>query len=200
MSRFLAIIGRCLPGFFTGLLILAYLYPKGFIVVDFYWTVKKITGMPTIDAILNLDWDAFVHGFKYLIGPLLTSIIGAFAQNTRILRSSILEEMSKDYIKTGKSKGLSTDYVNTKYARRNALIPFTTTLGYSFAWILSGNAVLESVFNRRGMGSVAAQAARMTDHNTLQAFAMIMATLLVTINLIVDIVYGYIDPRIKYGE
>ena len=200
LARFSAILGNCLPGFFIGLVILAALYPRGWIVVDPRWNFQRITGMPTIDALLNMDLLGFVEAFKYLIGPLLTSFIGAFASNTRILRSSILEELSKDYINTGKAKGLSKDYVEKKYARKNALIPFLTMLGFSIAGMVSGSAVLEAVFNRGGMGNISAAAARATDHNTLQAFTMIYAIMLVLTNLVVDILYGFVDPRIRYGE
>ena len=200
IARVLAILGNCLPQFFIGLLLLAFLYPRGLVVIDPKFTFTKITGMPTIDALLHGDLNGFVEAFKYLIGPLLTSIFSSIAANTRVLRSSIIEELNKDYITTGKSKGLSKDYVEKKYARRNALIPFTTLAGFWIAGLLSGTAILEAVFNRVGIGSIAANAAKATDHNTIQALTIIEATILVLINLGVDIIYGYIDPRIKYGE
>jgi len=199
-ARILAIMGNSLPAFFVGLLLLAFLYPRNIVVIDPKFNFTKITGMPTIDAILNGDWNGLIEAFRYLIGPLLTSVFASLATNTRVLRSSILEELGKDYITTGKSKGLSKDYVDKKYARRNALIPFTTLLGFWVAGLVSGNAILEAVFNRSGLGSVAAAAARATDHNTVQAFTMIFAISLVFVNLLIDIFYGYIDPRIKYGE
>jgi len=200
LARLMVIVGNCLPGFFTGLLILAFLYPRGWIVVDPRFNFQRITGMPTIDALLNRDLNGFIEAIKYLIGPLITSFIGGFASNTRILRSGILEELSKDYINTGKAKGLSKDYVEKNYARRNALIPFITMLGFTFAGMLGGSAVLEAVFNRSGVGSISAAAANVTDHNTIQAFTMIYAIMLVLANFVIDIVYGFIDPRIKYGE
>jgi peptide/nickel transport system permease protein len=199
-ARLLNIVGGALPSFFIGLLLLSYLYPKGLIVIDPRWDFARITGIPTLDAVLQRDWKGLVEAFKYLIGPLLTSLFGSLAANSRILRSSIIEEMGKDYIKTGMSKGLSKDYVDKKYARRNALIPFVTLLGYWFASMVTGTAILEAVFNRQGLGNVAAAAARATDHNTLQAFTLIYAVALVFANLLIDITYGYIDPRIKYGE
>jgi peptide/nickel transport system permease protein len=199
-ARLMAIIGSSLPRFFTGLLILAFLYPRGFVVVDPKFSFTRITGMPTIDALLNRDYEGLIEALKYLIGPLFTSFIGAFATNTRILRSSILEELNKEYILTGLSKGLSKEYVQKKYARRNALIPFTTMLGFWIASLFSGNAIMEVVFNRAGIGAIAASAAQVTDHNTVQAFTMIYAIMLVSCNFIVDIIYGFIDPRIKYGE
>ena len=199
-ARLLNIVGGALPSFFTGLLLLAYLYPKGLITVDPRWTFTRITGLPTVDAFIQGDWNGLVEAFKYLIGPLLTSLFGSLAANSRILRSSILEEMGKDYITTGRSKGLSKDYVDKKYARRNALIPFVTLLGYWFASMVTGTAILEAVFNRQGLGNISAAAARATDHNALQAFTLIYAVALVFANLIIDITYGFIDPRIKYGD
>jgi len=199
-ARILAIMGNSLPSFFVGLIILAVLYPRNVVVIDPKFSFTKMTGMPTIDAILNGDWNGLIEAFRYLIGPLLTSVFASLATNTRVLRSSILEEFGKDYITTGRSKGLSKDYIDKKYARRNALIPFITLLGFWVAGLVSGNAILETVFNRAGLGSVAAAAAKATDHNTVQAFTMIFAVSLVFVNLVIDILYGYIDPRIKYGE
>lgn len=199
-ARLLNIMGGALPSFLVGILLLSYLYPKGWITLDPRWTFNRITGMPTVDAFIQGDLPGLIEAFRYLIGPLLTSLFSSLAANSRILRSSILEELSKDYITTGMSKGLSKDYVDKKYARRNALIPYVTLLGYWFASMVTGTAILESVFNRQGLGSVAAAAARATDHNTLQAFTVIYAAALVFANLLIDITYGFIDPRIKYGE
>lgn len=200
LARILAIMGNSLPSFFIGLLLLAFLYTRGIVVIDPKFTFARVTGMPTIDAILAGDWNGFIEAWRYLIGPLITSVFASLATNTRVLRSSILEELNKDYITTGKSKGLSKDYIDKKYARRNALIPFSTLLGFWVAGLVSGSAILEAVFNRQGLGSVAAAAAKATDHNTVQAFTLIYAIMLVFVNLGIDILYGYIDPRIKYGE
>ena len=200
LARVLAIMGNSLPSFFTGILLLAFLYVRGIVVIDPQFAFPRVTGMPTVDAVLAGDWRGFLEAWRYLIGPLITSVFSSLATNTRVLRSSILEELNKDYITTGKSKGLSKDYIDKKYARRNALIPFSTLLGFWVAGLVSGSAILEAVFNRQGLGSVAAGAARVTDHNTVQAFTLIYAVMLVLVNLGIDILYGYIDPRIKYGE
>ena len=87
-----------------------------------------------------------------------------------------------------------------KYARRNALIPFVTLIGLWVANLVSGSAIVEVVFNRRGLGFIMAEAAKATDHNAVQAYTMIYAVVLVLANLVIDVFYGYIDPRIKYGE
>ncbi len=200
LARILAIMGNSLPSFFIGLVLLAFLYVRGIVVIDPHFNFAKVTGMPTVDALLAGDWRGFIEAWRYLIGPLITMVFGSLATNTRVLRSSILEELNKDYITTGKSKGLSKDYIDKKYARRNALIPFMTLLGFTIAGLVSGSAIVEAVFNRQGLGSVAAAAARVTDHNTVQAFSLIYAVTLVLVNLGIDIIYGFIDPRIKYGE
>jgi peptide/nickel transport system permease protein len=199
-ARVLAIIGQCVPQFFIGLLFLAFLYPRNVIAIEPRWTFQFITGMPTIDALINRDLGGFVEALKYLIGPLLTSLLASISLQMRILRSSILEELSKEYITTGKSKGLSKDYIEKKYARRNALIPFVTLVGYMVANLISGTAIIEVVFNRFGLGMIFAEAAKKRDHNTIQVFTLIFSIVLVSVNLIVDIIYGYIDPRIKHGE
>ena len=196
-SRLLAIIGQCVPEFFVGLLILMFLYPQGLIVINPQFTFQRITGMPTIDALLNGDLNGLVLAFKYLIGPLLTSFISSLSMHTRLLRSSILEELSKDYILTGRSKGLSKNYIEKRYARRNALIPFITVVGFWMGHLIAGGAIIEVVFNRYGLGMVLAEAAKATDHNALQAYVLIYAIILVVSNTIVDVIYGYLDPRIK---
>jgi peptide/nickel transport system permease protein len=200
IARLAAILGRSLPGFFTGLLLLAFLYPRGWLLIDPRFQFTRITGLPTIDAILNWDMDGLVRAIKYLIGPLITSFITGFANNTRILRSSILEELGKDYTLTGRSKGLSKDYVDKRYARRNALIPFLTMLGLWLAGLFSGSAIMEIVFNRAGLGSVYMGAVRVSDHNAIQAMTGIYTLMLLSANFVVDLVYGFIDPRIRYGE
>ena len=199
-ARILAIVGQAVPSFFIALLLLLFLYPRGWMVISPIWTFKKITGMPTIDALLNGDLGGFILAFKYLIGPLLTSFISSLSMKTRLLRSSILEELGKDYIMTGKAKGLSKDYIDKKYARRNALIPFVTVVGLWMGSIISGSTITEVVFARYGLGMVSAEAAKIADHNALQAYVMIYSIVLVITNLFVDIIYGFIDPRIKYGE
>ena len=200
ISRLAAILGRSLPGFFSGLLILSFLYPRGWLLIDPRFKFPRITGMPTIDAVLSGDIDGFIRAIKYLSGPLITSVITGFANNTRILRSSILEELGKDYTLTGRSKGLSKDYVDKRYARRNALIPFLTMLGLWLAGLFSGSAIMEIVFNRAGLGSIYVQAVRVSDHNAIQASTGIYTIMLLSANFVVDIIYGYIDPRIRYGE
>ncbi len=199
-ARFLAVSGQSLPDFFIGILIMAYLYPRGLMVMNPKWTFPLITGMPTVDALLSGDIKGFIEAWKYLIGPIITIVIGSLATLTRILRSSILEELNKDYIITGMSKGLSKDYVEKRYARRNALIPFITLIGLWIANLVAGSAIVEVVFNRRGLGFIMAEAAKATDHNAVQAYTMIYAVVLVLANLAIDISYGYLDPRIKYGE
>ena len=200
LARLLAIFGQCVPQFFIGLVILMYLYPRDLMVIGPQWTFQRITGMPTIDALLNGDLNGFVLAIKYLIGPFLTSFIGSLSMHTRILRSSILEELNKDYILTGRSKGLNNDYIEKRYARRNALIPFITVVGFWIGNLIAGGAIIEVVFNRYGLGLVMAEAAKATDHNALQAYVLVYAIILIASNTIVDIIYGYLDPRITYGE
>jgi len=199
-ARILALIGQCFPQFFLGILFLAFLYRGGWMVINPNFTFQTITGMPTIDALLDGDLQGFILALKYLIGPLIVLVIGSLSMQMRVLRSSILEELSKDYVMTGKSKGLSKDYVEKKYARRNALIPFITLMGFWVANLTAGSAIVEVVFNRYGLGNVMAMAAKATDHNAIQAFTVIYTVALVFSNLVVDIFYGFLDPRIKYGE
>jgi dipeptide transport system permease protein len=198
-SRLFAIAGYSLPIFVFGLVLALILYPLGVITFNPNFNFPVITGLPTIDALLALNWPGFVESWRYLVGPLAVQVFVQLALNVRILRASMVEEASKDYVTTGLSKGFSRSNVFKRYVRRNALIPFVTLAGTQFASLISGTVVNEVVFNRKGLGFMIATSAIANDHNAVLAYALVVGVAFVIINIIVDIIYSRLDPRIRLG-
>ena len=116
----------------------------------------------------------------------------------RVMRSSLLDALSQDYVRTAKAKGLNTRVVNNKHARRNALIPVITLAGFTFIGLINGLVITETIFNWPGLGQWAAAAAQQLDIASVLGFAVFTAVVVVIGNLLVDITYGIIDPRIRY--
>ncbi len=146
-------------------------------------------------------WDIFpLVGFgswKHLVLPALVLGVGLGAGKARILRASILEVLNLNYISMARSKGLSRRTVMFRHAMRNALIPVVTSLGASIGFLLGGTVIIESIFNWPGLGRLGLQAISARDIPLLQGYVMFITLIIITINLLVDIIYLYIDPRVK---
>lgn len=209
-SRVMAILGWSLPTFVFGIWVLAVFYGGfglfgiGRISNTFFIELAKgeittPTGFMTIDALINgrfdLFWDTLVHLFL----PVLTLAVVSSAQIMRVMRASLLEALSQDYVRTAKAKGLAKATVDNKHARRNALIPVITLAGFTFAGLLNGVVVTETIFNIPGLGQWAATAAVQLDVPAILGFALLVAFIIVITNLVVDILYALVDPRIRYN-
>ena len=155
--------------------------------------------MATIDALLNGNIPVFLDALKHLIAPILTLSYLSWAGLLRITRSSMLESLGQDYIRTARAKGLSERVVVNKHAKRNALIPATTVAGMMFIGMLGGVIITETIFNYPGIGSFSAQAAEQFDYSGVLGVAVIYGLITVIGNLIVDITYAIIDPRVRLG-
>jgi peptide/nickel transport system permease protein len=186
---FYSVLGLVTPGRLSLEIITTYLPPYG----DFTY----YTGILTIDSIINGNLPVFIDAIRHLALPVFVQTYIRQAVFTRILRSSMLEELSKEYVLVGHAKGLEQDSVIKRYARRNALIPLVTVAGMQFVAIMSGVVLTESVFNWPGLGRLAATAATSLDHATILGFALFMGILFIISNLIVDTLYSIIDPRIR---
>lgn len=138
------------------------------------------------------------RGPSYLILPAVTLGLYTSAVTARVLRSSLLEVLSRDYIRTARSKGLTENRVLLFHALRNAAIPVTTVVGLQLGALFGGSIVIETVFSYPGMGLLAIQAIRGRDMPVVQAFVISIAIVIVLTSLLVDIVYAYLDPRITY--
>ena len=139
-------------------------------------------------------------GLEHLILPALALAVHSAAYETRLLRGSLLEVLSQDYIRTAAAKGLREKVVVLRHGLRNALLPIVTATGVAFAVLMGGAVITETVFAWPGVGSLAVQAINNRDVPLVMASTMIVAVLIVVVNLMVDLMYGALDPRIKVGR
>jgi peptide/nickel transport system permease protein len=130
--------------------------------------------------------------------PVITLSAVSSAQIMRVMRSSLLDALGQDYVRTARSKGLAEAVVNRKHARRNALIPVLTLAGFTLISLLNGVVITETIFNYPGMGAFIATAATQLDYSSVLGGAVFTAVVVVLANLVVDVLYGLVDPRIRY--
>jgi len=151
---------------------------------------------------LQLKWVPVTggEGFKDLILPSFCLSLGPGAVVARLTRSSILEVVREDYVRTARAKGLSEAGVTLRHVLRNALIPVVTVVGLQFGALLGGTVFIESVFARPGLGRFAVDAIAHRDHPQIQGVVLFAATIYVLLNLAIDLLYGLLDPRIRYDE
>lgn len=156
------------------------------------------TGIPVVDGILSLNFPYFWDSLVALILPALTLAITSIGAITRIVRSSMMDVLKQDYITLAKSKGLKDWVVTYKHALRNALLPAITVSGLLVSYLLGGVVVIEIVFSWPGVGNASLTAANVLDVNFLELYVLVTAVIIVVTNLIVDVVYAVLDPRIRY--
>lgn len=202
--RVLSTAGVSLPVFFTGLIFVYVFYyllgwspaPLGRLDV-FTSPPTSITGFYLIDSLLTWNMETFWSSLKQLLLPALTLAIFSLAPIARMTRASMLAVLASDFVRTARASGLSTYTVIVTYAFRNAMIPVVTTLGMVFSFLLGANVLVEKVFAWPGIGSFAVEALIASDFAPLQGFVLTMAVMYVVLNLIIDILYGLIDPRVR---
>jgi ABC-type dipeptide/oligopeptide/nickel transport system permease component len=204
-TRLMALSGVSLPVFVLALILQFIFYfhlgwfPYGgrisdqFIIQD--WT--QYTNFYLIDSLLNGKVDLFVDVAWHLVLPAVTLAFGTIAIITRMMRSSMLEVLGQDYIKTARSKGLPEKTVIRKHARRNALIPTTTIIGLAFGGLLAGAVLTETIFVWPGLGTWSVSALLQNDWASILGFTILIAIVFVLANLIVDVLYAYLDPRVR---
>jgi peptide/nickel transport system permease protein len=202
--RVLSTAGVSLPVFFTGLVLVYVFYyllgwapaPLGRLDV-FFSPPPHVTGFYLIDSLLAGNPELFLASLKQLILPTLTLCIFSLAPIARMTRASMLAVLASDFVRTARASGLSPYTVIVTYAFRNAMIPVVTTLGMVFSFLLGANVLVEKVFAWPGIGSFAVEALIASDFAPLQGFVLTMAIMYVALNLIIDILYGLIDPRVR---
>jgi len=215
-TRIFAIIGWSLPTFLFALIILMIFYGK----LDWFWpgvlsndlamfirenpdqfkqySLRPINGyLFTIDGLLNGRPDITIDALRHLAMPIFTQVIVVVALLLRVMRSSMIEEISKEYIITAKAKGADKKTIYFKHAKKNALIPVVTVAGWLIAFSMEGSIAIEFIFNRRGIGWWLAQSAISLDIPVLMSVCMFFGLVYVITNLVIDILYAYIDPRIR---
>jgi len=157
-----------------------------------------ITGMYTVDSLLEGNWVVFVDAVRHLILPAITLAFLTFAIITRITRASMLETMDKDFVRTAKAKGLPSRTVTYKYVLRNALTSTVTVIGFAVQLLLSGAIVVETVFFWPGIGLYTTTATLSLDFPSIMAVTVVFTLVVVFTNLLTDLAYGALDPRVTY--
>lgn len=210
-TRLGAIIGWSLPTFWLGLMLLMifYGYFSGLLPPERLSTQMSIlvnssafneyTGIHFLDAILNGNGRVLLDSLRHLVLPVITLTIVQIAFIMRLMRSSMLEALGKGYVLTARAKGLDESNVVNKHARRNALIPVLTISGYIFASLVNGVVITETIFNFKGLGWWAWRSAVYLDAPSILGFALFNGVLFVLTNLVVDLFYSRIDPRVRLG-
>ncbi|MCL4561565.1 MAG: ABC transporter permease [Chloroflexi bacterium] len=210
LARVFSIIGYSFPTFVFGLILLMIFYarlnwfPAGRIsdwanMVLYSPSYHNYTGLITVDALLNGRFDIFLDGLRHLVLPVVTLSTVTIAVFLRVTRSSMLETLRQDYIVTARAKGLKERDVVSRHARPNALIPVVTIGGIQVAVLLGGVVFTETIFNFPGIGNAAGMAAANLDVITVLALTLLTGGILIVANLVVDILYASLDPRIRLG-
>ncbi len=159
---------------------------------------QRVTGFYLLDSLIKGNFPAFISSLRYLLLPSVALSTIPTATIARVTRSSMLEVLRQDYIRTERAKGLSERSVIYKHAVKNAMLPVITVIGLNFGLLLAGAILTETVFSWPGMGRYVVNAVRMRDYPVVQGCVMFFASLFVIVNLITDMLYVFIDPRIKY--
>ncbi len=207
-ARVYSIVGTSFPTFVFGLLLLMLLYAKAgwfmpgkqsnwVTALIYSGELKQYTHLLTIDAILNLRFDVLWDALRHMIMPIITLSYINWATFVRVTRSSMLETLRQDYVVTARAKGLKEKDVINNHARPNAMLPVVTLAGSSIVGLLGGVVITETVFNYPGIGKAAADAAAQLDVVTILGLAIFTGTILIITNLIVDVIYAFIDPRVR---
>jgi peptide/nickel transport system permease protein len=211
VTRVGAIIGWSLPTFWLGLILLMVFYgyfsglfPPERLSTEVSLIVHsdqfvRYTNINTIDAILNGNGRVLFDALRHLVLPIITLTAVNIAFIMRLMRSSMLEALGKGYITSARAKGLKENVVINKHAGKNAMIPVLTVSGYIFAGIVNGVVITETIFNYKGLGWFAWQSAVNLDIPSVLAFALFSGVLFVLTNLVVDLLYARMDPRIRLG-
>ncbi|WP_038040514.1 ABC transporter permease [Thermorudis peleae] len=205
LARIIALIGVSVPVFWLGLIALQVFYAQLRILpgpgrLDTRLTAPPFrTGLYTIDSLLAGRLDLFFNALAHLILPGI--VLGSYAMGiiARMTRSSLLEVLSLDYIRTARAKGVSERRVVLGHALRNAMIPTVTVVGLTFGSLLAGAVLTETIFAWPGIGRYAVQAATNLDLPAVLGVTLLIAVVYVVVNMITDILYGVLDPRIRVG-
>jgi peptide/nickel transport system permease protein len=207
-SRIFSLAGVSMPSFWFGLMLqlifasTLHLLPASGIIdpfVQVHNPIQRITGLSMLDATITGNWVALSSVLQHMTLPALVLSYSSLVIITRMVRASMLEVVKQDYIRTARSKGLSERAVIYKHALKNALIPTTTVMGLSYGFMLGGSVLVEAVFDWPGIGLYATQSALIIDYPSILGVTLLFAIIYSVVNLVVDLFYGLIDPRIRYG-
>jgi peptide/nickel transport system permease protein len=204
--RIASIVGVSVPAFFLGILLqilffrsLDILPLSGRVDADLRFTdpIASISGVYLIDSLITGNWTAFIDVSWHIILPAITLAAYPIGLIARMTRSSMLEVLQKDHIRTARAYGLRERFILRKRALRNALVPVLTIIGLTLAYLLTGTFFVEVVFNWPGLGTYAVKSIVDTDYPAIMGIALFGAAAYVVINLVVDVAQAWVDPRIR---
>lgn len=203
LTRFFSLVGVSLPNFWLGLILLLIVYTllggvgPGRITSAAY-EPARITGLYLLDSLLTGNWSSFVDSLKHIITPSIALGVFGMGVVTRMMRSSMIDTLDKDYIKAAQARGLSQFKVIMSHGLRNSLTPVLTAVGILYGAYLGGVIVVEVVFAWPGLGNFAYTSILKSDQPAILGTVLVIALLYSMVNLIIDILYRFIDPRIKF--
>ena len=203
--RILSLIGGSVPIFWLGLILIGFFYgrlgwlPGGGRIDNFIPAPPAVTGLFTVDSLLAGDYEAFSSSVQHLFLPALALGYFSTAIIARMMRSSMLEVLNQVYVLAARAKGLRQGLVVWRHAVRNALIPTVTTIGVTFGSLLSGAVLTETIFSWPGLGRYATHSATSLDFPAVMGVTLLAALVYTLTNLIVDVGYQWLDPRIRHG-
>ncbi|WP_293910524.1 ABC transporter permease [Deinococcus sp.] len=209
--RVIAVLGYSIPSFVLGIWLLVIFYgaldwlpgtgniSNDSAILLMTGSVRRVTGLVTIDALLGGRLDVFWDGLKHLILPAFTLLVVGIPALIKGTRASMIEALHSDYIRTVRAKGIAEKVVIRKHARRNALLPVATLISLSVSGLLQGAVLAETLYGYPGVGAWAAQAAAAGDLPGVLGFALLAATIVAVVNLLTDLAYTVIDPRVRYA-
>lgn len=188
--RAFAIAGIAMPSFWLGILIIL-----GILLTTAWWT-----GIPWLPPIRYVPiWEDPVHNLSQLIWPALGTGYRYSAVATRMTRSAMLEVLREDYIRTARAKGVMEKLIVNRHALKNAMLPVVTVIGIEFAFLMGGLVVTEQVFNLNGLGKLFVDSVTNYDYTMTQSLVLLVAVVFVLSNLAIDVLYAWLDPRIRYS-
>lgn len=202
-SRMFALVGSSLPVFWTGLALLFVLYARlGWFPGPGRLPPRTeppghVTGIYTLDAILDGNWSLFWACLRRLILPAFVLGWAVMGSVSRLVRASMLDELHADYVRTARAKGLRERVVMRTHVLRNALLPVLTILGFSFASLLTGAVLTETIFEWNGIGSYAVAATRTLDYPAINGVCLFGGVVFLLANLVTDLLYAFADPKIR---
>ena len=205
LSMFLALVGVSMPIFWLGLMLIYLLAVKYPILpmmgrISIGLDIPSVTGLVLLDSLLAADYQAFLSACRHLILPAFTLATIPMAIVARITRSSMLEVLNKDYVRTARAKGMSETVVIMHHSLRNAFLPIATVLGLNLGVLMGGAVLTETIFSWPGLGRYVVDSLMGRDYAAVQGCILIFAGMMAMINLVVDFIYVMLDPRIRVNE
>jgi len=203
-SRLVSLVGVSFPNFWLGLMLqmiavaLFSNLPISGRFSDVLPLPTKITGLLTVDSLLALDFQSFCIALKHLVLPAITLSLGSIAEISRLTRSGVIEALSKDFVLTARATGLPEMTILFRHALRYAAIPILTITGLLFTWTLAGSVLVETIFSWPGLGRYAVRSALFLDYRPILAIVLVYGLIAAIVNLIVDVLYRVVDPRVQY--